>query len=267
MTGLSLTDRGWAFGTQSYLSFRGLFLWLTPWSYVSNMFVTPLVNVALFALVTRFTLGIEPSRELIVGTATLGLSSMINGGVLQSFTYERDFGTLTVILASRANRVAVYWSRGLLHVGNGLLAATVALIATALVFRLDLSELNPTTLMLSLIAGAAASVAFALFVGNFTLMFRNWLILYGAAQSSILALSGAGIPRDRLTPPLELLSEALPLAHAITAVRAAFDGGSPSSVAGDLGAELAVAAAFGTAGMLLYRWIEYRARVGGEFHE
>ena len=195
-------DRLRNFGVLSVLSFRGLFLWFTPWSYTSNMFIAPFISVALFALVARYTSGHDPSRDLILGTAVLGLSSMINGGVLQSFTYERDFGTLPVILASRANRVAVYWSRGALHYFNGLLAAAVALVAGVVVFRLGVSGLNLVVLVLALVTGAGASLAYALFIGNFTLMFRNWLILYGAAQSSLLALTGAVIPRDRLPAPL-----------------------------------------------------------------
>lgn len=255
------------FGCQAYYSFRGLFLWLTPWSYASNMFIAPFVNVCLFALVTRHTTGIEPGRDLLVGLSLLGMASMINGGVLQSFTYERDFGTLAVIFASRANRIGVYWSRGLLHLGNGLVAATVALVASAAVFGFATGDLRVPLLVLAMVASGWSCVAFALFVGNFTLVFRNWLILYGASQSAMLALTGAVIPRSELPALVRAIGEVLPLTHGMSAARQAFAGAQLGDIRGDLVSELGVAVLWAAIGTAIYRWIEYRARKGGEFHE
>lgn len=263
----SPADQFQNFAVQSYLSFLGLFGWLTPWSYTSNMFIAPFINVTLFALVTRYATGRGPSQDLIVGTAILALSSMVNGGILQSFTYERSFGTLAVVLASPANRMAVYWSRGAMHYANGLLAACVALTATVLVFRLDVRHTNLPALILALLLGGSACVASALFIGNFSMIFRNWLILYGAAQSSMLALTGAVIPRSQLPAPLGFISSGLPLTHSISVARAAFRGAPLSAVSGDLVREALVAVCFGLAGGLAYRWIESRARARGEFYE
>jgi ABC-2 type transport system permease protein len=199
--------------------------------------------------------------------AVLSLSWIINGGILQSFTYERDFGTLPVLLASRGNRIVAYWSRGALHYFDGLLAATVTLVTAVLVFRVDLRNVDVRTVALALGASAAACVAFALFCGNFTLIFRNWLVLNAAVNGSMLSITGVVIPREALPAALRVLGEVLPFTHGLAALRAGFAGASPVEAASSLGAELAIGLGFAVIGSTLYRWIEYRARVRGEFHE
>lgn len=262
-----MSDILWRFGIQSWVSFRGLFMWFTPFPYISNIFIAPFVQIGLFALVTQSTTGARASDGTIVGLAVLSLSWIVYGGILQSFTYERDFGTLPVLLVSRGSRFIAYWSRGALHYLDGLLAASVTLIAATLVFRVNVQAVDLRTVIAALLACGAACVSFALFCGNFTLIFKNWLILVSAVNSSTLALTGVVVPRASLPEPLASIGGALPLTHALSALRGGLEGLSPGAVGTELGSELAVAAAYALAGSLLYRWIEYRARVRGEFHE
>jgi ABC-2 type transport system permease protein len=218
-------------------------------------------------MVTRFATGREATDAVIVGMAVLSLSWIINGGILQSFTAERDVGTFPVLLASRGNRIVAYWSRGALHYLDGLLAATVTLVAAVLVFDVDLGLVDVRTVGLALGVSAAACVAFALFCGNFTLIFRNWLVLNAAVNGSMLSLTGVVIPLEALHSALYAVGSVLPFTHGLAALRAGFAGASPPEAAASLGAEAAIALVFGVIGSLLYRWIEYRARVRGEFHE
>lgn len=263
----ALLDPLWRFGIQAWVSFRGLFMWFTPFPYVSNIFIAPFVNIALFSMVTRFSTGRDASDQVVVGMAVLALSGIVFGGILQSFTYERDFGTLPVILASRGSRLVAYWSRGALHYLDGLVAAAVTLLAAVVVFGVDVSATHFGTVTLALLAMSASCTAFALFGGNFTLILRNWLVLISVANGSMLALTGIVVPRDALHPLLEVIGGGLPLTHGLVALRAGVEGASPSLVAGAIGSELLVALGYAVVGSVLYRWIEYRARVRGEFHE
>lgn len=143
----------------------------------------------------------------------------------------------------------------------------MTLTAAVLVFDVDLGRVDVSTVALALAASAAACVAFALFCGNFTLIFRNWLVLNAAVNGSMLSLTGVVIPRDALHNALHAFGAVLPFTHGLAALRAGFIGVTPREAASDLGAELAIALVFGVIGSLLYRWIEYRARIRGEFHE
>jgi ABC-2 type transport system permease protein len=262
-----IVDPLWRFAIQADATFRGLFAWFTPFPYISNIFIAPFVQIALFAFVTRFATGREASDAVIVGMAVLSLSWIINGGILQSFTNERSGGTLPVLLASRGNRLVAYWSRGALHYLDGLLAATVTLTAAVLVFRVSLANVEFATVALALAASAMACVAFALFCGNFTMILRNWLALNAAINGSMLSLTGVVIPRTSLPEALQALGSVLPFTNGLAAMRAGLEGSSVPDVASLIGAELLVGLAYASAGSLLYRWIEFRARVSGDFHE
>lgn len=267
MTAGAVLDSLWRVYTQAHVTFRGLFMWFTPFPYISNIFIAPFVQIGLYSAVTRFATGREPTDSLILGMAVLSLSWIVYGGILQSFSYEREFGTLPVLLYSRGNRFVAYWSRGILHYFDGLLAATVTLIAAVLVYGVRLDDVQVATVVLSLLSSAAACVAFALFCGNFTLMLRNWLVLVAAVNGTMISLTGAVIPRSSLPDVLQFVGGVLPYTHGLEALRAGFTGATPAEAMPSLAAELTVALAFGAAGSALYRWIEYRARVNGDFHE
>lgn len=251
------------FAVQSHLSFRGLFLWLNPWAYASNMFAAPVINVFLFALVARYATGADPSADLVLGVAMLAIPTMANGGILQSFTYERSFGTLSVLFVSPASRAVAYFSRGALHLPNALLAGAVSLVAAVLVLRLDASEARWEAFLPAVMLVGVTSVTFALATGNFALWFRNWLVLYGASNGAVLALTGAVIPREELPAPLRLVGELLPMTHGLEALRAAFEGATFAEVDALLVAEAGVAVGYALAGLVIYRWIERRARREG----
>jgi hypothetical protein len=261
------SDPIWRFWTQAWTSFVGLFAWFTPFPFVSNVFVSPFVQIALFSYVTRFTTGHYASDNVILGMSMLSMTWIMYGGILQSFQYEREYGTLTVLLASRGSRMLAYWTRGALHYADGVLAASVTLTAAVLVFHVDAHALRPMTVSLAVLAGGASCTAFGLFGGNFSLVYRNWLVLIGVTNGSMLTFTGAIIPRTSLPHWLFVLSEGLPLTHALSALRMGFAGVSAAGSFEQLVLELAVAGGYGFVGMALYRWIEYRARVRGDFDE
>lgn len=251
------------FAVLSHLSFRGLFLWLNPWAYASNMFAAPLITVALYALVAEYATGRPPSVDLVLGVAMLAASTMANGGVLQSFTYERNFGTLALISLAPTGRIATYFSRGALHLPNAALAGLVAVVAAALVVGVDVRAARWDTVFAAVTGATAASVMLALALGNVALLTKNWMVLYGAANSLALGLTGAVVPRDALPAPLWLAGEAIPLTHALQALRAGAAGAAPSEVFPALLAEGAVALVWGGVGYVAYRWIAAYMRKEG----
>ena len=97
---------------QSYYSYKGLFLWLNWPAYISNVFIAPVILVVMLTLTGKFAGASESGDSYILGVATYGIASILCGGILQSFFYERAFGTLSMIYASRSNRWLSYWSKG-----------------------------------------------------------------------------------------------------------------------------------------------------------
>ena len=83
------------FWRQAYLSYKGLFLWLNWPAYVSNVFLRPGLIVAMFALMGEFARGDDAAAAYVIGLTAYAVPSIVFGGVLQSFYYERAFGTLS----------------------------------------------------------------------------------------------------------------------------------------------------------------------------
>ena len=81
----------------------------------------------------------------------------------------------------------------------------------------------------------------------------------------MLIVSGANVPFDRLPHVVRTLASGVPLTHGIEAARQVVNGASVSQVGNLLGAELAIAAAYFAAGVLLLRIFEHQARASGTF--
>lgn len=248
---------------QSYLSYRGLFLWLTPWAYLSNVLVAPIVNVVLFGLVNTFAAGDVAHDWLLVGICAVSTSTILLGGILQAFYYERQFTTLSVIFGSPVNRIIAYWSKGLAHYPNSILSALGTFAFAILVLDLDASTLRVSGAVLSILMIGTATLAFAQFFGNCTAIFENWFVLFGLTNSAMLALTGAVIPRDALPFCLQQVGTVLPITHGLSALRASFAGAPLAMVIDNVLAELLVALGFGIAGTIFYRLMEVMARRRG----
>jgi hypothetical protein len=50
------------FLVQAYATYKGLFYWLTWPSYISNVFLSPIVFVMIYSILGRFALGTEAAR-------------------------------------------------------------------------------------------------------------------------------------------------------------------------------------------------------------
>lgn len=115
------------FAVQAYSSYKGLFYWLNWMSYISNVFLYPVAQVIIFALLGRFTSSPEIAQAYALGLSVFSMASILISGLTQSYSYERQLGTLSFIYVSRVNRIVNFMSRPLLHYPNALFSFTFAL--------------------------------------------------------------------------------------------------------------------------------------------
>ena len=250
---------------QAYYSYKGLFLWLNWPAYVSNVFIAPVVLVVMLTLTGRFAGESDSAEYYILGTAAYGISAILHGGILQSFYYERVFGTLSLIYASRSNRWPTYWTKGMLHYPNGILSASTSLFFGWLMLDLDISEVNWATLVVLLLLIPFSCLSFALFLGNFSIAFRNWFNTLLFANGILLTLTGVIIPTNELPGLLSEIGLILPLTHGLSAVRETFAGASIGSVGSDILYELVVGLSYLLAGGILFRLLEAHAKRTGTY--
>lgn len=253
------------FGRQAYFSYRALFLWLNWPAYISNVFLTPAVWVLMIVFTGRFAGNPDAANSFVSGMAAYSIPMIILGGVLQMFSYERMFGTLSVIYSSPGSRLVTYLSRGGLHYPNGLLTFAASIFCGWLLLDFDVSGTNWFSLLVAVLLVALSSTAFALFVGNFSMILRDFTLPGGPSIGITLVLTGVVIPRSDLPGVLNVLAGMLPVTHGLVAIRAGLAGTPIDAVTGDLLKESIVAAAYLALGYALYRVIEARVKRTGAF--
>lgn len=250
---------------QAYFSYKGLFLWLNWPAYVSNVFLRPGLLVAMFALTGRFARGEGAAEAYVVGLTAYAVPTIIMGGVLQGFYYERSFGTLSFLFASRGSRAMSYFARGVLHLPNAMVAVAAALLFSALFLNARFPDADWSAVVLCYLVMTLACASCALCWANLCVVFRDWLALYSIMLTLFLVFTGAVIPREDLPLGLGALGVALPTTHSLVALRAAFEGASVDSIAGRLALEALVGVTYALLGYAAFRVVESYARRSGAY--
>ena len=253
------------FLTQSRLSYVALFYWLHLWGYVSNVVLGPLLELFTFALVATFATGAESAQRFMVGMIAIAIAVIVQSGILQSFAYDRDLGTLSFLFSTPASRLAVFASRGAWHLPNGILAGLSTLVLAALLFGLDTSGLAWPTALAGIALMAASSTTFGLLMGNWAAATRGWFIPTATSRAVLIGFTGVIVPTEELPGVASRIGTLLPLTHGLAAVRAAFSGAPIADAGGMLACEGLIAIGYALAAYALFRWLERRARLTGSF--
>ena len=240
-------------------------MWLDWTGFVSNFVLAPFLPVVIVTLAGRFATDAEAGDYYLKGMATIAGFVIVGQGILQSFTSERFFGTLSVIFVSAGNRLSMYWSRGVLHYPNGVLVISISLFFSWLFLDLDFSSTDWPALACSVLLMVAACLAFSLFLGNLVLKLRTWVFVFTITNGLVVVLSGVLIPTSDFPFPLPGIAHLLPLTHGLQAFRHAFEGVGVASAGWDLLGELLVAVGYGTAGPILFRLLEAHAKRTGTY--
>ncbi len=252
------------FALQSYLSYRGLFLWLTPVSYTSNVVLRPVLAVMMFGFLAQYALDEETARRYAVGLAGYSVGRIVAGGVMQSLYRDAAFGTLAAVYASPVNRAMLYFSRCVLHMPNAALVAVSVLVSAAIFLDLGFAQVDWGGLIAAFAVVTFSTMLFSLFVATLILLsgtgWANWIIIL---DGLLLSLTGVIIPTSELPVVLFELGQILPVTHGLDGLREAFAGGPASGYWPDLVREGALGLAYGVAGLLLFRLAEVQAKRRG----
>ncbi len=249
----------------AYLSYKGQFLWLNWPAYVSNVFLRPGLIVALYSLTGQFARGPVAAEAYVIGLTAYAVPGIIMGGVLQSFYYERSWGTIAFLFASRGGRLASFLTRGVLHMPNAVLAVVAGVVFATVFLHASYDSANWPAVAAGYLVMTLASTACALCLANFSIVLRDWQSLYSLALTSFLVFTGVVIPRDELPLGLGAVGHALPVTHALAALRDAYAGASLRAVSGDLALEALVGAIYVVIGYGLFRAVEAYARRTGAY--
>jgi ABC-2 type transport system permease protein len=241
------------------ISYRALFNWISPLTYVCTLLGSPLFQILFFAYLGRFS-HVRNDSFYVVGNAMQASAMASVYGSVMVIGNERYFATLGPLLATPANRIALFLGRALPFVLNGMLVSTFGFGVGLLLlhFQLTWSQIPP--LALTLVVTVASCTCFGLTLGAIGLRARDVLFLANVVYFSMLLFCGVNVPLEALPGWMQAIGRALPLTHGIAAARRLVAGASLRSVETAVLTELAIGAAYAFAGYVLFRVFESESR-------
>src|ERR1051325_4812520 len=177
-------------------------------------------------------------------------------GMTMAIANERWFGTLGPLLASPANRLAIFLGRGVPVLANGLVVSGLGFLVGVVLldFRPGADAIAPLALVV--LASTASCTAFGMVLGSIGLRAKDFFFAANLAYFLMLLFCGVNVPLDALPGWMSAVGRCLPLTHGIAAARDVAAGASLSAVSGLVLTELGVAAAYAAAGFAFFRFLE-----------
>jgi ABC-2 type transport system permease protein len=241
------------------LSYRALFNWIRPVIYVTTMLGSPLFQILFFAYLGRFA-GLQDDTFFVVGNAVQ--VSAMSGIYAMTLTIanERHFGTLSPILATPANRVALFLGRAVPVIANGLFVSVFGFGVGLLLLDFELGWSQVPALAVVLLVTVASCTGLGMLLGSIGLRARDVFFASNLVYFLMLLVCGVNIPVESLPGWLEAIGRAVPLTHGIEAAREVARGAALGEVGGAVVTELAIGLTYTAAALGLFRLFELDGR-------
>jgi ABC-2 type transport system permease protein len=242
---VSATSRVFLVG--GVISYRALFNWISPGIYVTTMLGSPLFQILFFTYLGRYA-GSQSDSFFIVGNAIQVAAMSGIYGMTMGIANERQYGTLQPLLATPANRLAIFSGRALPFILNGLFLG------------FDPAQGSLPALGVAMLVTTCSCVALGMLIGSIGLRARD--VFFGAnlVYFLMLLVCGVNVPNQDLPNWLGAIGRCLPLTHGIEAAREIVDGTPLSDVSGLLATEALIGLAYATAAYCLFRVFESEGR-------
>jgi ABC-2 type transport system permease protein len=240
-------------------SYRALFNWVNPWVYIPQMLGYPVFQILFFAYLGRFA-DVESDKFFLIGNSFIAIALTGFFGMGNAIGGERRSQTLATLLASPANRFAIFLGRAVPSIATGFVTAAFAFAICSFILGTHFAGKELAGLAL---AGAVASFActsFGLCLGSLGLRGRSVSLFADMISGSMLLIAGANVPLDRLPGAIRNISSLIPLTHGLGAARILAAGGSIADARNLLLTEALVGAIYFAAGVLMLRLLEYSGR-------
>jgi len=247
------------FAIGGVIAYRGLFNWIKPTMYIPTMLGSPLFQIIFFAKLGQYAKA-NDAAFYVVGNAVQVCAMSSVYGMTMAIANERSYGTLGPLLATPANRAAVFLGRGVPVLANGLVVSAFGFGVGAVVLHFRPGWGAVPSLAAVVLATAASCTAFGMLLGSIGLRAKDFWFAANLSYFLMLLLCGVNIPIEQLPGWLSAISRCLPLTHGIMAARQVAAGASLGDVGGLVWTELGVGACYGLGAYLLFRLLERESR-------
>jgi len=242
-----------------FLAYRALFAWI-HWSiYVPTMLGGPIFQILFFAYIGRYA-GLKSDEFFVIGNA-VAISS-VAGIFGMAFTIggERWMQTLSSILVTPANRLALFLGRTLPNIANGIIVSTVGFIVGWLVLDFSLAPSEIPAIAVIVAVCSFSCTALGAVIGAFGLRGRDIIFFANLFVLTFLLFCGVNVPLDSLPNWMQEVGNLLPLTHGIEAAREVADGASLGDVSDLILTEFAIGLCYAAIAYVLLRVFEVESR-------
>ncbi|RJP48632.1 MAG: ABC transporter permease [Anaerolineaceae bacterium] len=245
------------------LSYKALFAWLRPVTYMASKVLMPLAQMFFFAFLGSFASDGKNVDFYVIGNAIQITAVSGIFGVTMSVGGDRDAGTLPYLFGTPSNRFMIFFGRAFMHIIDGAIGVVIALTWGVLLMGLDLSQTNLPALGVTILITTFSTCGLGLLMGCLSLITANVMFVNNFVYFSLLVFSGANVPIASLPAWMQAVSNALPLTRGIASARALAAGATLGDVTPLLVSEIGIGLLYGFLGYVLFAWFEIQAKRRG----
>jgi ABC-2 type transport system permease protein len=203
----------------------------TVWTWLFGWGLRILAQV-LFYLVIGSLLGPGQGRYLMIGN-TVCLMAVHSLLASASLTWERQNGTLPLLVASPTPPSIVLIGRSLFWIPDGLVCAMAAFLILGPVAGVHFTAAALGWTALLLVVTGIACYGLGCFLGSLMLVVPDLRNVVGNGMVTVMMiLCGVNLRPDALGPAAQRVAEFLPLTHGLSAIRLTLDSGGASPEVG-----------------------------------
>ncbi|HEY3051733.1 MAG TPA: ABC transporter permease [Gaiellaceae bacterium] len=242
-----------------YLAYRALFNWIHWTMYVPTMLGGPIFQILFFAYIGRYA-GSQSDKFFLVGNAVAICALGGIFGMAMTIGGERWTQTLSSILVTPANRLALFLGRALPNIANGVIVSTVGFVVGSLLLGVSFPAGSIPVIALIVVVSSFSCTAFGTLIGAFGLRGRDIFFFANLMIFVFLLFCGVNVPLDALPGWMQEVAKILPLTHGIEAARRVAAGSSLGEVSGLVWTEAGIGFVYATLAYALLRVFEYDGR-------
>lgn len=241
------------------ISYKALFNWIRPAIYIPTMLGSPLFQILFFAHLGRFS-GLRDDSFFVIGNAVQACSMASIYAMTMTIANERYFGTLSPLLATPANRFALFMGRALPPIANGLFVSMFGLGVGILLLDFSLADADVGAFALVLLSTVVSCTCLGMLLGSIGLRARDVFFVSNLVYFLMLLFCGVNIPIESLPAWMEAVGRSIPLTHGIIAAREVAAGADLGAVGDLVRTELAIGAVYGLLAFVMFRFLEVETR-------
>jgi len=241
------------------MSYGMLFNWARPSIYIPTLIGGPTFQIFFFAALGSYATDRSPAYFAIGNAVQVSALAGVFG-MTMAIANERWFGTLPALLATPANRVAVFAGRFMPFIVNGLLVSLYAFGLGVVFLGVRLAPGSLAVAGLALLVTVFSCTAIGALQGAISLRLRDGLFGANLVTMAILLFCGVNIPLQELPGWMQAIGNLLPFTHGVEAVRQAADGAGFDQVGWLIGIEALVGVAYAVLAFALFAFLERSAR-------